>query len=81
MSQKGAGSNRGQARSQQSVNEGCVLGSVEDGLDERAPVGPLVEYGNGDSLVRHDDLESAHVAISEWNGRRDLYGRSAPMLG
>ena len=81
MSQRGAGSNRAQARSKQRVNEGCVLSSVENGLDERAPVGPVVEYGYGDPLVGHDGLESAHVSISEWNGRGEPGGRSAPMLG
>ena len=58
-----------------------MLSTVESGLDERAPVCPLVEYGYSDPLVGHDDLEGAHVAISEWNGRRDLCGRSATMLG
>lgn len=63
------------------MNQGCVLGPVDNGLDERATVGPLVEYGDDDSLVGHDDLESAHVAISEWNGGRDLRTGPAWLLG
>jgi hypothetical protein len=81
MSQRGAGSNRAQARSKQRVNEGRVLCSVENGLDERSTVGPLVEHGDDDSLVGHDDLESAHIAISEGNGGHDLCTGPAWLLG
>ena len=81
MSQRGAGSNCAQAWSKQRVNEGRVLSSVENGLDERSTVGPFVEHGDDDSLVGHDDLECAHVAISKWNGGRDLCTGPAWLLG